>query len=163
MKANQRLIIISAAFALIPLLATASIADTLRDENIASLIREDFDSRRGCYLQRGGCNLYEEESPATIEGLNMGQCPGGGSEPLTLTLPATMSYDDTGNTAYYCARLKSYWVLHTQGAFVGSISHWQGPYRLARHGAPAPNTKKIPAPVKPPPLNLEAAPIEKRP
>ncbi len=140
------------------------VADTLTDERVADLIRKDFETRRGCYLRQGECNLYREKSREKLVNLNNGVCPYDGSELLTLTLPNTMSYIDTGNIAYFCARLRSYWVLHTQGAFQGSVSYWLGSFRLEALGPPIPLLKPdelIPAPIKPlKPDELIPAPIK---
>jgi hypothetical protein len=129
--ANLGQTIMVALLSLVPVfIASAAIADTLTDEYIAGLIRDDFESRRACYLHQGKCRLPKERSEESLKDLSKGICPRGGDAPLTLTLPATRGYSDTGNVAHYCPERSTYWVLHTQGAFIGSVSYWFGPFPI---------------------------------
>lgn len=112
--------------------SSAALAGTLRDKQIERLIGDDFDSRRGCYIRKGKCRLTEEKSKDNLESLARGQCPGYGSQTLTLELPVTGSYTDTGNIAHYCPENSVYWVLHSQGGFSGPVSYWLGPFQIGK-------------------------------
>lgn len=56
-------------------------------------------------------------------------CPIDGLDALVhAELPAEGTYTDLSSDEYYCPTHGRYWILHSQGAFVGTVSYWWGPY-----------------------------------
>lgn len=114
-------------------IAMPSLADSLVDRHIKKLIREDFDSRRACLIDRGRKCDFGMGAPAShTDLLSKGQCPGSKSgKPLTLSLPATGGYTDLENTAYYCQIMGVYWVLRRHGALMGTARSFFGPFVIS--------------------------------
>ncbi len=101
----------------------------------AELIRKDFAIRK----EQG--NWRREASHERVKSLSNGLCPDG-SAVFTLELPATGGYTDLWNTAYYCRAGNAYWVDHGNGALVGTISLWYGPFPLDGSALDGPGTAK---------------------
>ena len=152
---------------LLAFIAMPSIAEPLTDRHIEGLIRDDFDSRRGCFLERGRKCNFGMGAPTSHYGLvSDGQCPGSGRAPLTLTLPATGGYSDLGNTAYYCEGMGAYWVLRTHGALSGTATSLSGPFPIRKAGPyPEPETtrKSPPGPGPGKPLLVNAPEMRLKP
>lgn len=98
------------------------------DAPAAELIRKDFAKRK----EEGA---WRKEAPYEhVKSLTNGLCSDG-SAVFTLELPATGGYADLWNNAYYCRSKNAYWVDHGNGALVGTVSLWHGPFYLGG-GAP---------------------------
>ncbi|MBI2930489.1 MAG: protease complex subunit PrcB family protein [Planctomycetes bacterium] len=63
-----------------------------------------------------------------VPALESGVCPLHGDALVSAALNVNLSGQDVSNTAYYCAQSGRYWVRHVQGAFVGTITAWYGPF-----------------------------------
>lgn len=88
------------------------------------LIRKDFAMRK----EQGD---WRREAPQEhVRSLSRGVCPADGSAVVTFELPATGGYTDLWNKAYYCKGEHAYWVDHGNGALVGTVSLWYGPFPL---------------------------------
>jgi hypothetical protein len=99
----------------------------------AELIRKDFALRK----EQG--NWRREATYEHVKSLTTGLCPDG-SAVFTLKLPATGGYTDLWNIAYYCRGRNAYWVDHGNGALVGTVSLWYGPFPLGGSVFDAPDT-----------------------
>jgi hypothetical protein len=64
-----------------------------------------------------------------VTALQAGTCPGGGAIE-GIVLPMNFSGQDVSNLALYCPDQGKYWIRHEQGAFVGTIVQWLGPFEL---------------------------------
>lgn len=92
-------------------------------ESVTDLIRSDFAQR-----SRTGNLPITPLSKEQIERLEARVCPIDGTELVVVELPASRTYTDISNDAYYCPVHRVYWVKHTQGAFMGNVSVWRGPF-----------------------------------
>jgi hypothetical protein len=97
----------------------------LKDSVLIKNIKRDFISRKKT-LQRLGNGISKEQ----INKLSNGLCCFDSTSIFTVELPASGGYTDISNTAYYCNLENKYWVRHEQGAFIGNISIWYGPFEL---------------------------------
>ncbi|MBI2931992.1 MAG: protease complex subunit PrcB family protein [Planctomycetes bacterium] len=106
------------------------------EKTFAQLITEEYNARKAAY-EAGGIPWPSAPEGQTAS-LNADTCPLDGTTLVTATLPASGSYVDVANEGHYCPTDGKYWVLHTQGAFVGTISYWWGPFTPGDYGVPAP-------------------------
>jgi hypothetical protein len=68
-------------------------------------------------------------SAAEQAALENNECPIDNGPVVTAVLNVNLSGMDVSNIAYYCADHCQYWVRHEQGAFVGTIVQWLGPFQ----------------------------------
>ncbi len=99
----------------------------------AEMADEEYAIRRQRFEDFGIAFSLAGEAPS----LDTLLCPIDGADALVSTeLPATGTYTDLASTEYYCPAHGQYWIRHTQGAFVGTVSYWWGPYTPGAYAAP---------------------------
>ena len=91
-----------------------------------SLVQIDFNNRRKQNKLITDYIITEQDQKILLDKI----CPFHKIELMKVDLPASMKYGDTGNMGYFCSTGNEYWVRHTQGAFIGSISEWWGPFKI---------------------------------
>lgn len=100
------------------------------EKTYPGLVTEDFLDRKAAY-QASNTDWPVATAPPQAASLPSGTvhtCPLDGTQLVAATLPASGQYTDLANKAYFCPVDSKYWVLHTQGAFVGTVSMWWGPF-----------------------------------
>lgn len=94
------------------------------NEHVKQIILNDMKNRPEIYDKRA-----EQKA---VELLRKGICPLEGSSLVILDLPASGTYTDLWKRAYYCSDKGTYWIEKENGALIGTVSLWYGPFPMQK-------------------------------
>jgi hypothetical protein len=74
----------------------------------------------------------QKASDSEVQILRKGICPLDGTAVEIFELPASHQYDDLWNKGYFCKDKEIYWIQHGNGAFIGTVTLWFGPFSIQK-------------------------------